>query len=90
MYLLTVRNIEQRFRVDKARKCLNSVEKLDLPDTNHSCPLCSINIELDLDNIIEAESELCFSVRQGLLYIASYVTRKLPHLGNMLEEDDTV
>ena len=83
-------NVEQRFRLDKARKYLNSVETLQhLPETNHVCSFYSVSIELDLDEIVESKSELPISVRQGMLYIAGYVMRQLPALNDLLEENDT-
>ena len=88
-YLVTVRNIEQRFRIDNARKYLKAAKELDLPPTNHDCPLCIVKIELDFNEIIEAEAGIPLTVRQGLLFITGYVTRKLPNLSNQLEEEDT-
>ena len=58
------------------------------PD-DHACPLCTVVIDLDLDDIIEAESEIPESTRQGLVYIAGCVSRKLFDLSNQLEEEDT-
>ena len=51
--------------------------------------MCIVKIELDFNEIIEAEAGIPLTVRQGLLFIAGYVTRKLPNLSNQLEEEDT-
>ena len=52
--------------------------------------MCNVKIELNIDDIIEAEAEMPTTVRQGLLYISGYVAHKLPDLSNQLEEDDTI
>ena len=84
-----MRNIQQRFRLDKARKYIRSVGTLHLPDTNHICPLCNVTIELDIDEVLKAESELPMSVRQGLIYISGYVLHQLPVLNDLLDEEDS-
>ena len=86
-YLVKVCNIDQRFSLDKAQEYVNSVGQLQLPETNHACSLCSVNVDLDLNEIFQSESELPISVRQGLIYI---VTKELPVLNELLEDDDTI
>ena len=63
---------------------------MQLPESNHACSLCSVNVDLDLDEIVQSESELPTSGRQGLVYIARYVTKQLPVLNELLEDDDTI
>ena len=72
-YLITVRKIEQRFRIDNAQKYILTSKNLDLPPTNHDCPLCIVKIEVE---IIEAEVGMPLNVCQALVFIDDYITTK--------------
>ena len=104
IYLITVQNVFQKFKIDKTRKLLD--KQLDLtvfPPTNHHCDKCDhhcdkcdhhcdkceLDVEFDMPICKNCEDQLPNECKQGLIYIPGFIAFKLPELHSILEETDT-
>lgn len=89
-YLISVHDISQRFRIDKARKFFKSLAGKEntilLPSPEHLCEMCHFDHSLDIHSLPACESDISIECKQGLVYVAGYVLHKLPKLQTI---DDT-
>ena len=80
-YLITVQNVFQKFEIDKTRKLLD--KQLDLtifPPTNQYCDKCELDMEFDMSICENCKDQLPNECKQPLIYIAGFITFKLPKL----------
>ena len=80
-YFISVQQVLEKLNIQKAKLLLSLTEMEDLPnDTGHKCDMCGAGVTEEIaeiiDNLPKLEESLSIDIKQSLVHIAGYATRK--------------